>query len=76
MATVLRVQRWLLPGDGLPSLDREIGLLRLANVLLLVPLPLLAFGPWCARLGGDDRARLVAAVVPLCVPQLAHVARR
>ena len=43
MAGVLRVERWLLPGDDLPPLDREIGLLRLANVLLLVPLPLLAW---------------------------------
>lgn len=72
MATVLRVERWLLPGDGLPSLDREIGLLRLANVLLLVPLPLLAWAV-VRRLGGDDRAGTVAAVLPLCVPQLAHV---
>jgi small subunit ribosomal protein S36 len=72
MATVLRVERWVLPGDDLPSLDREIGLLRLANVLLLVPLPLLAWAI-VRRLGGDDRAGTVAAVLPLCVPQLSHI---
>ena len=72
MATVLRVERWLLPGDDLPPLDREIALLRLVNVALLVPLPLLAWAI-VRRLGGDERAGTVAALLPLCVPQLTHV---
>ena len=72
MATVLRAERRLLPGDDLPALDREVGLLRLANVLLIAPLPLFAWAV-VRRLGGDDRAGAVAAVLPLCVPQLTHI---
>jgi hypothetical protein len=72
MAGVLRAERWLLPGDGLPSLDRELALLRLANVLLLAPLPLLAWAT-ARRLGAGDRAATVAALVPLGLPQLAHL---
>jgi len=72
MATVLRVERWLLPGDGLPPLERELGLLRLVNVLLIAPLPLLAWAT-AVRLGGGARAATVAALLPLCVPQLSHI---
>lgn len=72
MAGLLRVERWLLPGDGLPALDRELGILRLANVLLLAPLPLLAWAT-VRRLGGDDRAGATAALLPLCLPQLVHI---
>lgn len=72
MAGVLRVERALLPGDRPPPLDREIGLLRLVNALLIVPLPVLA---WLTtrRLGGSDRAGTVAALLVLGLPQLAHV---
>ena len=72
MATLLRVERWLLPGSELPSLDKELGLLRLANVLLVLPLPLLA---WAAvrRIGGSNRAGTVAALLPLALPQLLHI---
>ncbi|HET6954584.1 MAG TPA: glycosyltransferase family 39 protein [Acidimicrobiales bacterium] len=72
MATVLRVERWLLPGDALPPLGRELHLLRLVNVLLVAPLSVLA---WAAtvRMGGGRRAAAVAALLPLCVPQLSHV---
>jgi small subunit ribosomal protein S36 len=72
MATVLRLERLLLPGDGLPSLDRELGLLRLVDVGLVTPLPLLAWAT-VARLGGDDRAGTVAALLPLGLPQLTHI---
>ena len=72
MATVLRLERLLLPGDGLPSLDRELGLLRLVDVALVTPLPLLAWAT-VARLGGDDRAGTVAALLPLGLPQLTHI---
>lgn len=72
MATVLRVERWLVPGDDLPSLDRELGLMRLLDVALIAPLPLLAWAT-VRRLGGDDRAGTVAALLPLCLPQLMHI---
>jgi small subunit ribosomal protein S36 len=73
MAALLRVERWLLPGDELPGLDRELGLLRLANVLLLLPLPLLAWAG-ARRIGGSNRAATVAALLPLGLPQLLHIA--
>jgi small subunit ribosomal protein S36 len=72
MATLLRAERALLPGDGIPSLDRELGLLRLANVLMVAPLPLLAWAT-ARRLGMDDRAGTVAALLPLGLPQLTHI---
>ena len=73
MAALLRVERWLLPGDELPGLDRELGLLRLANVLLVLPLPLLAWAG-VRRIGGSNRAGTVAALLPLGLPQLLHIA--
>jgi small subunit ribosomal protein S36 len=72
MATVLRVERWLLPGDGLPPLERELGLLRLLNVLLVAPLPLLAWAT-TVRIGGGARAATVAALLCLGLPQLSHI---
>ncbi len=71
MAGLLRLERLVLPGEP-PSLDQELGMLRLANVLLVAPLPLLA---WAAvvRLGGDRRAGIVAALLPLGLPQLLHI---
>jgi small subunit ribosomal protein S36 len=54
MAAALRFERWALPGSDRPSLDRELGLLRLLNVLLVAPLPLLAWAT-ARRLGGTDR---------------------
>lgn len=71
-ATVLRFERWVLPGHGIPSLDRELGLLRLVDVLLVAPLPLLAWAT-VMRLGGSDRAGMVAALLPLGIPQLSHI---
>jgi len=72
MAGLLRVERALLPGDGLPSLDRELALLRLANVALVLPVPLLAWAT-ARRMGAGDRAAGVAALLPLCLPQFAHI---
>jgi 4-amino-4-deoxy-L-arabinose transferase-like glycosyltransferase len=73
MSSVLRAERALLPGDSLTSLDRELGLLRLANVLLITPLPLLAWAT-VRRLGVvDRRAGAVAALLPLCLPQFTHI---
>ena len=66
MALVLRAERTLLGGPW--SLDRELALLRLANVALVSPLPVLAW--WAAK-----RARLgrqVAVVASLGPPGPAH----
>jgi 4-amino-4-deoxy-L-arabinose transferase-like glycosyltransferase len=71
-AAVLRFERWVLPGHGIPSMDRELGLLRLVDVLLVSPLPLLAWAT-VIRLSGSDRAAKVAALLPLGVPQLSHI---
>ena len=69
MSTGLRVERALLPDL---SYDREFGLLRLANVALLAPLPLLCW--WAARrLGLADVVGSTAALVPFAIPQLAHI---
>ncbi len=69
---VLQAERWLLPGHGVPSMDKELGLLRLFDVLLVLPMPLLAWAV-VARMGGSDRAGTVAALLPLGVPQLLHI---
>jgi hypothetical protein len=71
-AAVLRVERALLPGTDRPSLDRELALLRLVDVALVAPLPLLAWAT-STRMGGSDRAGTVAALLPAGVPQLTHV---
>jgi 4-amino-4-deoxy-L-arabinose transferase-like glycosyltransferase len=72
MAGVLAAERWILPGSHPLSLDAEVGLLRLANVLLVAALPLLAWAT-ARRLGADDGVGVVAALIPLALPQLAHV---
>jgi hypothetical protein len=78
MAGLLRIERALLPGDDRPSLDREVGLLRLANVVLVLPLPLLAWatvvrlGEGIGRSAGGGAA-LVVSLLPLGVPQLLHI---
>lgn len=60
------------PGMGLGSYDQEVGLMRLLSLLLIVPLPLLAWAT--ARLAhATEPAALAAAVVPLTIPQLTHV---
>jgi small subunit ribosomal protein S36 len=70
MATVLRVERAVL---GEPwSTDRELALLRLVNVVLVAPLPLLCW--WAARrFGLTDATAEVAAVGVLAVPMLTHI---
>jgi 4-amino-4-deoxy-L-arabinose transferase-like glycosyltransferase len=72
MALLVRAERWLTPGSDLPSFDREIGLLRLANVALILPLPYLVWAT-ARRLGAGDRAAAVAALLPLCLPQLTYI---
>lgn len=52
--------------------DRDVLLLRLLNVLMVLPLPTL-----CAlaahHLGWSSGRQVVAALVPVCIPQLAHI---
>lgn len=69
-ATVLRAARQV--NGGQLSMHHELQLLRFTNVVLLTPLPLLA---WAAarQLGASDRIGIVASLVPLAIPQLAHV---
>jgi 4-amino-4-deoxy-L-arabinose transferase-like glycosyltransferase len=70
MATVLRVERAITGGPA--SADRELALLRLVNVLLILPLPLLAW--WAARRFGLSEATAVTASVALfAVPMLTHI---
>jgi small subunit ribosomal protein S36 len=61
-----------LPGVDDQPLERERHLLRLGNVLLVAPLPLLG---WAAarRLGADHTGATASAIVPLAIPQLAHI---
>jgi 4-amino-4-deoxy-L-arabinose transferase-like glycosyltransferase len=70
MAEALRVERAVVPGDH--SVDQELAFLRMLNVLLVLPLPYLA---WLLvrRLGGGDELGILAALVPLGVPQLTHI---
>ena len=70
MASVLRVERAVNGGPW--SLDRELALLRLANVLLLAPLPLLAW--WGARRFGLDQVTAIGACfATFAVPMLTHI---
>lgn len=70
MATVLRAERWV--GGGPWSTDRELALLRLVNVLLITPLPLLAW--WAARrFGLDERLAVTASLAVFGVPMLTHL---
>jgi 4-amino-4-deoxy-L-arabinose transferase-like glycosyltransferase len=57
--------------EAMPA-DRFAGILRLANVLVLALLPLLLVGT-ARRLGGGQATQLVAALLPLAVPQLWYV---
>ena len=52
--------------------DRVVGLLRVVNALLLLPLPLLGFA-LARRVGLPTRAAVAAAALPLGVPQLYHI---
>jgi small subunit ribosomal protein S36 len=52
--------------------DRAVGLMRLVSVLMIAPLPLLAWAT-TFRLVGDRRAGIAAAAVPLAIPELTHI---
>ena len=63
---------WVIPWDQDLPFPWVIGILRLLSVACLVLLPLLAFAT-ARRLGLAPPACAAAAVVPLAIPQLAHV---
>ena len=70
MGGILRAGRALHGGPW--SLDRELALLRFANVLLVAPLPLLAW--WAVRrFRGPDPAAIAASLVLLGIPMLTHI---
>lgn len=71
-SSALRLERKLSPGSQPVSLDWEWHLLRLINVAMLTPLPVLAWAA-ASKLGTGDRAAIGAAFVPLAVPQLTHI---
>ena len=52
----VRAERFLLPGTGLPPLDREWSMLRLISVLMALPLPLIAWAT-ARRIGAADPSR-------------------
>jgi 4-amino-4-deoxy-L-arabinose transferase-like glycosyltransferase len=70
-STVIRIERFVLPGTNLPPLDREWALLRLLSVLMTAPLPLLAWAT-ARRVGASERVAITASLVPLAIPQLLH----
>lgn len=71
MSRLLTAVRTLAPGGDAWSWDQTFGALRALNVLLVAPLPFLAF--WTAvRLTRRRRIGLTAAAVTLAVPMLAH----
>ncbi|NLD78504.1 MAG: hypothetical protein GX643_17775 [Acidimicrobiales bacterium] len=69
-AMTLRAARFAHGGQF--AMHQEMHLLRLVNVALLSPLPLLAWAT-ARRLGAPDRVGLAAALVPFAIPQLTHV---
>lgn len=55
------------------SFDQVVGYLRLLNVPLAIPLPLLAFAATRRLVGGNGPAPVAAAVAGLAVPQFFHI---
>ncbi|MEO6988939.1 MAG: DUF2142 domain-containing protein [Aquihabitans sp.] len=70
MAAVLQAERAISPWTL--SMAHEVALLRLINALLIAPLPLLAWGT-ARRLGVGRRVAATGSLLPLVVPQLAHI---
>ncbi|MCK9893820.1 glycosyltransferase family 39 protein, partial [Frankia sp. AgB32] len=63
-----------LPGDAVDlRWDEIIGILRLLSVLMVAPLPLLAWAGANRLSDGSRVAGICAALVPLAVPELAHI---
>ena len=72
VALALRAARSLHCGHPYPTIADEVLLLRLLNVLIVAPLPLLTW-LMARELGGSDRMSLSAASLLLAVPQLTHI---
>jgi hypothetical protein len=71
MATILSGIDALVPGGPWPF-DRVVVVLRLLDVALLLPLPLIGFAV-VRRLGWPSEAAVAASVVPLTIPELTHI---
>jgi small subunit ribosomal protein S36 len=67
-----RVVRAVVPGDALTSFDRQVWVLRALSAMFVVPVPLLAWAV-SRRIGLPATGAMVAALVPLAIPQLTHV---
>ena len=67
---VLAFYRWLAPADA--PLDQEWHVLRLFSILLMTPVPFLA---WSAArgLGAGDPAGVFAVLLVVAVPQVVHI---
>jgi small subunit ribosomal protein S36 len=72
MAAAWRVVRAVVPFDALTSFDRQVWVLRVLSALLVLPLPLFAW-MLARRLGLPPNAGIVAALIPLGIPQLTHI---
>ena len=62
----------LLPHWQAQPFDRVVALLRLVNVLILLPIPLVLYGI-ARRLGLTKEVGVAAATIPLAVPELSHI---
>jgi 4-amino-4-deoxy-L-arabinose transferase-like glycosyltransferase len=62
----------VIPGSSDWAFDQVVGFLRICNALLLVPIPWIVYRT-LRRIGGSPHAALTASIVPLAVPQLAHI---
>src|SRR6266536_786776 len=64
-----------LPGADRLGYDRQVALLRWVSVLMVAPLPLLAWGTARRLAGGDGSGPvpLAAAVLPVTLPGLSHI---
>jgi small subunit ribosomal protein S36 len=70
-AVALRAERALVPGSS-ASIEAEWHFLRLLDVLLLAPIPLLCWGA-ARRLGATRRVGITAATIPIAIPELTHI---
>jgi small subunit ribosomal protein S36 len=71
LAAAWRAVDALVPG-GIQSFDREVWVLRALSALFVLPLPLVAWAI-AERLRLNRRAAIVAALVPLGIPELTHI---
>lgn len=55
------------------SYDRSVWLMRATSVLMVAPLPLLAFAAARRITGRSGPTAVAAAVIPLAIPQLTHI---